>query len=299
MSKDPLLVYVHGAGDQSRQTASQLKQAYDHALFEAVGPSDAVTWWQVFWDRPDGAAKEMALDAVIERLASHPTTPEADAAELLEAIRTARPPIPRSGSQDEAVHEDTTAEALEAIGGNYASARSLAGPEEMPEVIFRLLAGQASKDVVSYLYDGWAGRMREPLKARLRELGKDRPLVVLAHSLGTILAYDVITDPQFAPWDLRLFVTVGSPLGIKNVVAKVRDWQGPGPLPAKTTAWHNFHDSRDMVGWFGETLAGKYLPAPPLTQKLTVRNEAPNHHDLTGYLVDPDLRKAVRTAVRP
>lgn len=299
MSKDALLLYVHGAGDQSRQTAAALKQAYDHALFEGLGPSEAVTWWQVFWDRPGGAAKETALDAVIERLASHPTTPEADAAELLEAIRTARPPIPRPRSDDEAVQGDTTAEALEAIGGNYDSARSLAGPTEMPEVIFRLLAGHASKDVVSYLYDGWAGRMREPVKARLRELGRDRPLVVLAHSLGTILAYDVITDPQFAPWKLQVFVTAGSPLGIKNVVAKVRDWQGPGPLPETTTAWQNFYDGRDMVGWYGETLAGKYLPSPPLTQKLDVRNEAPNHHDLTGYLVDPDLRKVVRAAVKP
>lgn len=297
MSNDVLLVYVHGAGDQSRHSATALKQAYDAALFEKPGPSEAVTWWQVFWDRPDGAIKEAALDAVIERLAEQPGEPADDAAELLEAIRRYRPPIRPRGGHEEGVPDDRAGDALDTIGGFYESARTLKGGEEMPDFIFRLLAGQASKDVVPYLYDGWAERMRKPLKDRLRELGKDRPLVVLAHSLGTILAYDVITDTAFKDWNLRVFVTAGSPLGIKNVVEKVRDRQGPGPLPAKATAWRNFYDGRDKVGWYGETLAGKYLPKPPLTQKLNVLNEAPNHHDLTGYLVDPDLRKALRAAV--
>jgi hypothetical protein len=169
----------------------------------------------------------------------------------------------------------------------------------MPDIIFRLLAGQASKDVIPYLYDGWAPKMRKPLEGRLRELGNGQPIVVLAHSLGTILAYDVVTETEFASWDIQLFVTAGSPLGIKNVVEKVRDRQGPGPMPVTVTGWQNFHDARDKVGWFGETLAGKYPVPPPLTQKLDVLNEAPNHHDLTGYLVDDDLRKAVRGAVKP
>jgi hypothetical protein len=302
MAKDPLLIYEHGAGNQTRQTAAELKAAYDLALFGGPGPSEAVTWWQVFWDRPGGPAKEAQLDKVIEGLAAKPSrVPGADAAVLLEAIRVARPPRKprRKKNQAEAVGENTTADALNAIDGCFASAQSLQGPEEMPDIIFRLLAGQASKDVVPYLYDGWAARMREPVKKRVRELGKDQPVVILAHSLGTILAYDVVTDAEFASWSIQLFVTAGSPLGIKNVVQKVRDRQGPGPMPATVTGWQNFHDARDKVGWFGETLAGKYPVPPPLTQKLDVLNEAPNHHDLTGYLVDSDLRKAVRAAVKP
>jgi hypothetical protein len=301
MATDPLLIYVHGAGNQNRQTAAELKAAYDLALFEGPGPSEAVTWWQVFWDRPGGPGKEAQLDKVIEALAAEPSgVPGEDAATLLEAIRIARPPRKqrRRRNQEEAIGESATADALGAIDGCYASAQSLQGAEEMPDIIFRLLAGQASKDVVSYLYYGWARRMREPLRKRLRELGKDQRIIVLAHSLGTILAYDVVTDSEFLPWNIQLFVTAGSPLGIKNVVQKVRDREGPGPLPAKVTGWQNFHDARDKVGWFGETLAGKYLVPPPLTQKLDVLNEAPNHHDLTGYLVDADLRKVVRTAVK-
>lgn len=298
MDENALLVYVHGAGNQSHQSADDLKRAYDKELFAGPGPSEAATWWQVFWDRPGGAIKEAALDAVIERLARHPTSPEADAAELLEAIRTARPPLPRTGAaQEEAMEGDGPDAALGTIAGYYDAAREVAGPVEMPDLIFRLIAGRASKDVVPYLYDGWADRMRKPVKKKLRMLGKDRPLVVLAHSLGTILAYDVITDPEFATWNIRLFVTAGSPLGIENVVAKVRDRQGPGPLPSTASAWQNFYDPRDLVGKFGESLAGKYLAAPPLTEKLDVVNERDGHHDLVGYLADRDLRSVVQAAL--
>jgi len=300
VSKDPLLIYVHGAGNQSRRTAAELKAAYDTALFKGPGPSEAVVWWRVFWDRPGGPAKETALDKVIEDIAERPSgVPAKDAEKLLKAIRTARPPRRRQRPKGAGLEEAAgDLDALGAINGCYASADSLHGQDEMPEFIFRFLAGQASRDVVSYLYDGWAPKMRQPLKDRLQALGKGQPIVILAHSLGTILAYDVVTDPAFASWDITVFVTAGSPLGIKNVVEKVRDWKGPGPMPAKVGRWHNFHDSRDKVGWFGETLAGKYPVPPPLTQKLSVQNDAPDHHELTGYLVDADLRKAVKAAVK-
>jgi hypothetical protein len=302
MAKDPLLIYVHGAGNQNRQTAAELKAAYDAALFGGPGPSEAVPWWQVFWDRRGGPAKEAELDKVIEALAETPSSvPGEDAARLLKAIRAARPPRRarrrRGADLEETVGETTTADALDAIDGCYASARSMRGNEEMPDIIFRLLAGQASRDVVPYLYDGWARDMRKPLRARLRQLGREQPILILAHSLGSIVAYDVVTDEAFAAWNIQLFVTAGSPLGIKNVVDKVRDRNGPGAMPKTIAGWRNFHDARDKVGWFGETLAGKYKVPPPLTEKLNVINEAPNHHDLTGYLVDADLRKAVRAAL--
>ncbi len=300
MADKPLLIYVHGAGNQSRHTAAELKEAYDGALFGGPGPSEAVPWWQVFWERPDGPAMEAQLDSVIGALAETPSdVPGVDAATLLTAIRAARPPIREAADGlEEAVGESETGEALDAIDGCYASARSLQGPDEMPDPIFKFLAGQASRDVVSYLYDGWKRRMREPLKKRLRELGKDQPLVLLVHSLGSIVAYDVVTDSEFLPYNIQLLVTAGTPLGIKNVRDKVRDGEGPGALPVTVTGWQNFHDSRDKVGWFGETLLGKYPAPPPLTQKLNVINEQPDHHELTGYLADLDLRAVVRAALK-
>ena len=296
MTDSPILIYVHGAGDQGKRSSDDLKRGFDAALFGAPGPSIAPTWWQVFWDRPGAREAEMTLEATIERLARSPSTPETDATELLRAIRTARPPL---GAQPgaEGASEATTVEAVDAIQGFYDAASVVAGPDEMPDWIFRIIAGRASADVVPYLYDGWADRMRKPVKEKVRELGSERSITVLAHSLGSVLAYDVLADPQFKGWNLRLFVTAGSPLGIENVVAKVRDRKGPGPLPAKASAWHNFYDMRDLVGRFGESLQGKYLPEPRLVEKLTVMNERPGHHDLIGYLVDPDLRTTVRGAV--
>jgi hypothetical protein len=296
MTDGPILVYVHGAGNQGKRSGDDLKRGFDAALFGVPGPSIAPTWWQVFWDRPGAERAEKALEATIERLASNPSSPESDAAELLRAIRKARPPLPREPGL-EGLLEDSTHEAIDAIHGFYDAASDAQGPDEMPEWIFRIIAGQASADVVPYLYDGWAERMRKPIKEKLRELGADQAIVVLAHSLGSVLAYDVLADPEFKSWKLQLLVTAGSPLGIENVVAKVRDRKGPGPLPATASEWRNFYDMRDLVGKFGESLKGKYLPKPPLREKLTVKNERPGHHDLVGYLVDRDLQAVVRAAV--
>jgi hypothetical protein len=292
---DTILVYVHGSGPQGYKSGDDLKVQYDLALFEGPGPSVAPTWWQVFWCVKKPAA-EVALDALIEELASNAAEPETAADELLAAIRAARPPQPPVDAAAESTEVARTEEARSMIRDLYAAAAA-GPPTEMPEPIFKFLAGHAAKDVVPYLYDGWACRMREPVKAALRLLDKDRPLVLVVHSLGSILAYDVITDPEFKDRDLRLFLTAGTPLGIDNVVEKVRDWQGPGPLPELAVAWHNFHDPRDRVAKFGESLEGKYFKEPPLTEKLNVDNERDGHHDLVGYLVDPDLRVAARKAV--
>jgi hypothetical protein len=290
----PILVYVHGSGPQGYAASETLKFWYDRALFGADGPSVAPIWWPVFWGEQDAAA-EADLEAVIQRLARDPLPPTEAATELLAAIRRARPPRERTGAMAELSPTEIDAQAIAHLADLFESSDT--GVAEMPEPIFRLLAGWAGKDVVPYLYDGWAHAMREPVKAELRRLGADRPIIVLAHSLGSVLAYDVVTDAHFKGYDVRLFITAGSPLGIVNVRDKVRDRAGPGDFPSRTKAWRNFYDPRDLVGKFGETLKHKYLPLPPLTEKLDVSNERDGHHDLVGYLVDPDLRFAAKAAL--
>ena len=64
--------------------------------------------------------------------------------------------------------------------------------------------------------------MRAPLRALLRaERGE---VVLVAHSLGTVVAYDVLHELGAAA-RVRRFVTLGSPLGIEEVQDHLR--QGP------------------------------------------------------------------------
>ena len=67
-------------------------------------------------------------------------------------------------------------------------------------------------------------RMRESLRERLRAGGG--PFIVISHSQGTMIAYTVLMENEFAKLDIPLFVTLGSPLGIDEVQDFIRDLTG-------------------------------------------------------------------------
>jgi hypothetical protein len=118
--------------------------------------------------------------------------------------------------------------------------------------------------------------------------------VVLAHSLGTIVAYDVLA--QLPPGSVPVLITAGSPLGLSNVQRRIGDRTGPpAPIPASVAAWHNFADRFDPVA-LEATLADEFLPAGVITDT-AVDNDSLLNHDLTGYLDTAALRDAVRLAL--
>ena len=74
------------------------------------------------------------------------------------------------------------------------------------------------------------------------------PAIIVAHSLGTIVAYNLLRatgqDGRFP-----LLVTVGSPLGIGAVKDKIMP---PRPLmrPTSVSSWLNATDERDYVALY-------------------------------------------------
>ena len=99
-----------------------------------------------------------------------------------------------------------------------------------PDPIFRFVVGKLASDVLDYLYGSWTEAMRAPVRQAL--LRSPRPKVIVAHSLGTVILYDVLSEPVFAGFKVDLLVTVGSPLGIGNIQRRLRDGAGrPNPVP--------------------------------------------------------------------
>ncbi|MHA5049068.1 alpha/beta hydrolase family protein [Streptomyces sp. SD15] len=71
----------------------------------------------------------------------------------------------------------------------------------------------------------------------------DRPLVVVAHSLGTVVAFEALHD---YPGQVKLLVTLGSPLATgAAVLQRVRPQ--PARTPASVERWLNFWDRDDIV----------------------------------------------------
>jgi hypothetical protein len=159
------------------------------------------------------------------------------------------------------------------------------------------------REVSGYLH-GTPG-MADEMRARVREAIRrnDGSLVVLAHSLGSIIAFDVLSEPELAGRGVS-FVTVGSPLGLGPAQDHLRSWRGSRPIeiPAGVETWRNFQADGDpvSVGTSLEDLRNDY--APSLRVHATeVRNEAEWHHAFSGYLETPEVRDTIyaRLGERP
>jgi hypothetical protein len=113
--------------------------------------------------------------------------------------------------------------------------------------------------------------------------------VVVAHSLGSVVAYEALcANPD---WPVRTLVTVGSPLGIPNLIF---DRLIPAPVdnrgrwPAGLQRWTNVADQGDHVALIKQL---QPLFGNPL-QDLLVHNGA-SAHDVTSYLTARETGHAI------
>ena len=145
--------------------------------------------------------------------------------------------------------------------------------------------------------------IRDLLRAELLGVIRKYPeskILLIAHSMGSIVAYDVLADSSLS---IDILLTVGSPLGspvVRKRFAKeyslplTNNDKIPAPESVQTT-WYNLADIEDMVA-FDAKLAGHYAPnsrgiAPQDIQAVNdyvfQRNE--NHHNIFGYLRSSEL----------
>lgn len=150
------------------------------------------------------------------------------------------------------------------------------------------------REVSGYLHGtpGMADEMRARVRAAI--VRNDSPLVVVAHSLGSIIAFDVLSEPELAGREVS-FLTVGSPLGLGPAQDHLRAWRGSRPIeiPPGVATWRNFQAAGDpvAVGTGLEDLRNDYAPALRV-HATEVRNAAEWHHAFSGYLETPEVRDA-------
>ena len=99
---------------------------------------------------------------------------------------------------------------------------------------------RALRQVSSYLSDD---EIRRSTKERVHALLRPSTRVVIAHSLGSVVAYEVAHELRSS---LPLLLTLGSPLGLQSVVLrKVRPQ--PPRFPPAVRVWHNVASRADIV----------------------------------------------------
>jgi hypothetical protein len=312
------IVYVHGAGPQ--KPASTLKHDIDMALFgkdmsasSRIGyyanvrwPSAATPAGPALAAAASGASRKRRTKAI--RATMDPTLSPNDAAnEIVDATLRG----PGAGVAAAAAAGPTPAEIAAAKRlvrqlyrtADKIAARSAAPPPgpglafgpTFPDPIFRFVVGKFASDVIDYLYGPWKPFMQAPVFDALNKT--PRPKVVLAHSLGTIITYDVLADASMTGLSDVKVITIGCPLGIGNVQNRLRNGAGrPNPIPNGVTGWGNFADRWDPVA-LDQTMRDEFEPPKNMPVDEQVNNPAGDNHELFGYLSVQLVRDAIVAAV--
>ncbi|KAB1506154.1 hypothetical protein [Photobacterium damselae] len=146
-------------------------------------------------------------------------------------------------------------------------------------------------DVYRYFHDpAFALEIEKPL-IRLLQQYRHRSITLISHSLGTVIAYNVLQKlaAQRTMQDITIdkWITLGSPLGLASVKAQLkRNLQGSLAVPENVSAWHNYSDKRDIVCIDGD-LADDFARnnSGVIVQDFGVVNAYPgNPHKSYGYL---------------
>ena len=333
------IVYVHGIGN--KPIPSILKSQWDHALFGYdLGERSRMAYWvnRDYYPVPDSGAGGGDLVELEDR----PTGRGLSVRELLATVSMAdevaeigdteaeRRVLARIGAKMEAdalarharhadavAHggrwqvrgmdawgEDEIATAIRAGGVGVAAvgARVLPIPAVLRQWITRKLTRAFLRDVHDYFFvEARRERMRESLRERLRAGGG--PFAVVAHSQGSMIAYDVLSSPEFRGLDVRLLVTLGSPLGLEEAQDNLRKFTGQSRLrvPPGVVRWVNVADPLDPVA-LDKSLKGDYganATGVGVEDKLQWNADGiRNPHSGTGYLRTPPVQRSVRDTVQ-
>ncbi|HSV34821.1 MAG TPA: S8 family peptidase [Ramlibacter sp.] len=282
--QDSVVVYVHGVG----QTASPetLKADWDLALFgRDMGDRSSMAYWadlvRTIGPAEGPSVRSSALrpldaGAVLQDAGVSPQNGQAQA--LAEAL------LQRLG------------ETAPTAGGVGKKILPLPGVIRKP--ISRAFIQAFIGDTAAYFFKpGMRNKMRARLRARLP---KGRAVTLVAHSQGTIIAYELLSLLREADVDLAAFITLGSPLGLDEI----QDFLEPEPgMPPPVRMWKNFADPLDPVA-MDKQLANDFSSARVAIDDEVILNTHSrrvwgfNPHSAVGYLAHPSVRRAVNDAMR-
>ncbi len=317
-------VHVHGIGNHPLEQI--LIARWDRALFgKDMGDRTRMAYWvnRARYPQPSNCDcidpkcachdPEESFRARRVLATGHPD-PERELREAIQAI-TSDPAqqafLYEVGSEmlDEAKAEaanETAARRVEGMRKGIYGVQSKGIGDALLRKLTDLITGMALPDVQDFLFEpDHRKQMEDIFLARLRSGGN--PFVVVAHSQGSMIAYDVLRQLSKSDIDVRLLVTIGSPLGLPPVRSVFKKWTGKNklPYPACVSRWVNVAATGDVVALdatLGDEIEKK--TAVSFQDYLIDRKERDanplflgNAHAAMGYLSTPFVQREVNDAV--
>ena len=301
------IIYVHGIGN--KPIASILKCQWDRALFGFdLGERSRLSYWVNRTIYPD---------------------PESGRCESGDFVDSATIPVAPGGIGIASVHANAVTATIDGITQNkaqQATLRAIAArmteqspaasrqqfaalrvgakvtplPPDARIAVTRKLTAVFLRDVHEFFFVPERRKiMEESVLERIRSGGG--PFVVIGHSQGSMIAYKVLAELAKADADVKLFVTIGSPLGLTEVQDVLKKLLGKQKLtvPACVKAWLNVADLLDPVA-LDKRIGKEFKPTNGvrIDDNLEFNKDSPRHpHSGTGYLSTSPVRKSVRAKV--
>ncbi|MBB2940486.1 hypothetical protein FB565_000190 [Actinoplanes lutulentus] len=297
------IVFVHGIAQQQR-SAIELENEWLLSLAGGIGiagyPHLADRLWPV---QPADRWARMAFYGNLFRTSDQ----QGDTSEIADSQREIANEIAfdwliNALDSNRARDAGTARQELDALNLDRAdpqglpgtTARALAALDRIPwfgNAGFRLagshaLLGQA----VRYLSEP---AIRDTAIAAVHQHLDEDTRVVLAHSLGSVVAYEAL---HARPQPLPLLITIGSPLGLPSVIRRL---QQPPAYPTGVQRWINLADRDDIIAARPHLTAIFDKQRPPgatFESTYTVDNGAEPHR-ATFYLTNRTIGHAIATAL--
>jgi hypothetical protein len=161
----------------------------------------------------------------------------------------------------------------------------------LPEQVNKFLIKLFVRDVSLYLTNtGFRSQVAERVAHTIQQ--QNQEVAIIAHSLGTVVAYDVLS--RMPDVKVSHFVSIGSPLGLKSI-RKVITAGLTELFPPNLKSWTNIYNRKDMVSAVRE-LAGLY---PSLDNRSIVDSDIgegnwADAHSIEVYLQSKVAAKTIK-----
>lgn len=149
------------------------------------------------------------------------------------------------------------------------------------------------KQVTRYLSDP---ELHETIQQRVLDLIGPDTKVIIGHSLGSVIAYEVAANRLKTP--LPLLLTIGSPLGLQTIIYD-RIKPQPPEYPNLVRKWVNLSDRNDLVAAKPDltTLFDRNKPAGAVLESTWTLDNGAKPHQGEYYLRKAQAGKPIAAAL--
>jgi hypothetical protein len=287
------LVLVHGRSQQGFNPA-ELQSVWLETLRRGAAklnralPERLEVAFPFYGDKLDELARQREVPLTTD-IQAKGATPDNDflkfQADVAEAIRT------RAGVTDAQVNAEYGTNPTQKGPQNWAWVQAII------RAIDKYGRGASQSTIEAFMRDVYLYTTQPGVRTEIDRIVSaaldESPCVVVGHSLGSVVAYNVLRSDSRA-LKVRGYITVGSPLAIRAIRDKLRPIGFPSPAVA---VWYNAYDPKDVVALY--PLDATNFPVDPAVENYgRVLNGTDNRHGIVGYLDDPDVAKHILDALQ-